>query len=477
MIPPPGWFRHRRARSPAEAALAGKAMRRFGTAFFVLALMIGAFGFIRTDIHRIYLPTGTGITAKQVCSLHFVTGMSPERARALYVDPLLGAAAGLVSADVREEEVRSGFLGLLYRQRAVYREGIGCTLIHSGRDFDEDLALPMGREFEPMTLDTAHRDVTFRTAALKAAIDTAFAEPGHGSRNTLAVVVLHRGKLVAERYGEGVTRATPLHGWSMAKSAVATLAGTMVQRGEIRLDASAIRDASVIAEEPRKGEITLEHLLRMRAGLRLDETQSGRDPNSKMLFTESDMAGWAARQPLVHPPGEHWEYMSGQTVLATRALQNALPGEGLAADLGAVRERVFEPLEMYSAVFETDEAGTLQGSSYLYAAAQDWARLAQLYVDDGMAGDTRVLPADWAETVSRTAAGVREKAYGLGFWLGHPSDDAPRGAYYMSGFQGQVAYVFPEQELVVVRLGATNHVASGAHRFAADVAAALTPDM
>lgn len=450
-------------------------MKRKFLVVSLAALVIGGFVFTRMDIHRIYLPTATGITAKQVCSLHFVSGFSPERARALYVDPLLGEPADLVSADVGEDEVRSGILGFLYGQRAVYREGIGCTLVHSGQDFDEERALPMDRAFEPMALDTAHRNAHFDTVALADAVEGAFAEPENGARNTLAVVVLHEGELVAERYADGITRATPLHGWSMAKSLVATLVGAMVRRGEVHLDAPGIRDSSMIAEAPRKGEITLRHLLRMTAGLRLDETQSGTDPNSDMLFTESDMAAWAARQPLDHPPGEHWEYMSGQTVIATRALQEALPGEGLAADLAAVRARVFEPLGMYSAVFETDEAGTLQGSSYLYAAAQDWARLAQLYVDDGMVGETRVLPTEWDEIVSRTETGVREKAYGMGFWLGHPSKEAPHGAYYMSGFQGQLGYVFPGQELVIVRLGATNGTGSGAHALAADVAAALRP--
>lgn len=458
-------------------------MKRIVIIALVVALGAGLFLFSRSSTSRIYLPTATGITAKQVCSLHFVSGFSPERARALYVDPLLGDAARFVSAEVSENEVRSSLLGVLYGQRAVHREGLGCTLVQDGSDFDAGLALPMARGFESMPLDAAHRDAAFDTTILESALDEAFAEPEGGGRNTLAVVVLHQGRLVAERYAEGVSAATPLHGWSMTKSLAATLAGAMVQRGEITLDTPAITDPEVLAGTPQKGEITVEHLLRMTAGLKLDERNDGTDPNSQMLFTRADMAAWAARQPLVHEPGEHWQYMSGQTVLATRAMQDALPG-GVAEDLAAVRDRVFEPLNMYSAVFETDEAGTLQGSSYMYASAQDWARLGQLYLDDGLATDgTRVLPEDFDTIVStQTVGGTRpgtsgDRDYGLGFWLGHPGVEALSGAYYMGGFQGQTAYIVPDHELVVVRLGATNFTNSGRFELAANVLAALLPEL
>ena len=118
-------------------------MKRIVILLLVLALVTGGVIFTRTGLHRIYLPTATGITAKQVCSLHFVSGFTPQRARALYVDPLLGDAARLVSATVGENEVRSNLLGFLYGQRAVFREGIGCTPVHDGRDFDETLSLPL----------------------------------------------------------------------------------------------------------------------------------------------------------------------------------------------------------------------------------------------------------------------------------------------------------------------------------------------
>ena len=419
----------------------------------------------------IFLPSGTGITAKQTCSLTFVSGLPAERAQALYTDPLLGEAAGLVSTDIDYEagEVTSGVLGLFWRQRAVYRDGLGCTLVHGSGDFDPSQAASLPAATESMTLDRAHRDAHFDADALQGAVEAAFTEDG---RNTLGVVVLHEGRLVAERYADGVTEETPLHGWSMTKSLAATVAGVLVQRGLIDVEAEGQVPALLDAGRP---DITIEDLLRMTGGLAGYERNDGSDPNSDMLFTESDMARFAATRDLIAAPGERWDYQSGNTILAGSGLEPFL-GETVSEKIGTLRDGLFDPLGMHRSVLEADEAGTLQWSSYMYASARDWARLGQLYINDGRAPDgTQIIPENWNEIVSTPTQGARQGAYGLGFWLGHPSSEAPQGAYYMSGFQGQFGYIFPEQRLVVVRLGATNFQSSGGYQFAAAVADALTP--
>ncbi|MFW5661732.1 MAG: serine hydrolase, partial [Oceanicaulis sp.] len=184
-----------------------------------------------SDTGRIFLPTGTGLAAKQLCSLTFVSQLDPERARALYLDPQFGALASLITGSVDEErrEARAAVLGALWRQRAVYREGLGCTLVHGSGAFDPSLSLEPPAP-EPMTLDVAAREAAFDTEALEAAMDVAFTDDG---RNTLAALVLHDGALVAERYADGIDAATPLHGWSMTKSLAATMAGVLVERGLI----------------------------------------------------------------------------------------------------------------------------------------------------------------------------------------------------------------------------------------------------
>lgn len=439
-------------------------MRKIFIAVLLIAV-IGLIFFLSSPVNRIYLPTATGISAKQACSLHFVSGLPLARARELYIDPLLEPALPVlrIALDTENREARASLMGL-YRQTAVYRPGLGCTLVHDESAFDRDLVAPAAEPFLPLPEDPVHRAANYDEVALSDALDAAFAEPG--GRNTLAVVVLHRGRLVAQRYAEGIGPETRLHGWSMAKSATAALAGALAHRGAVELNQAAIPDG------PHRAAITLEHLLRMTSGLDIEERADGFDPNSDMLFTEADMAGWAGRRDRPYAPGEQWSYMSGNTVLAARLLQDEL-GARLPDQIRGLREVLFDPVGIQSAVVEVDQAGTLQGSSYMYASAHDWARLAQLFLQDGVWAGRRVLAEGWTDIVSRATDGSREGAYGMGFWLGHPDAEAPPGIYYMNGFQGQYAFVVPTHELVIVRLGATNRAGTGSFDLVLDVIGAL----
>lgn len=438
-----------------------------GLGGLVAAGVIGGAIWLNTsDIGRIYLPTGTGITAKQVCSLHFVSGLDPVRARALFTSPLLGGADDLISVtvdtDAEAQAVTAKGFGFLFSKRAVYREGLGCTLVHGSGDFDPDLRLtPFSAA--PMVLDTAHRDAHFEAAALDAALDAAFTADG---RNTLGVAVLHQGRLIAERYAEGVDETTPLHGWSMTKSLAATMAGVLTQRGLIDITEQGQVPALVAAGRP---EITVDHLLRMTAGLAGYELNNGTDPNSDMLFTESDMAVFAATREQVAAPGARFDYQSGNTVLAGSALEAYL-GDTPAQEIETIREWLFEPLGMAHSILETDEAGTLQWSSYMYASARDWARLGQLYLDGGRAPDgAQIIPENWIDYVTQATPGS-DGDYGSGYWMyevGLPDD-----TFMMNGFQGQLGYIIPSQALVIVRLGATNHQHDGGPELARAVIAA-----
>lgn len=434
-----------------------------------VAIGAGALYVNLSMIGQIYLPSGTGITAKQVCSLVFVSGLEPDRARALYTDPLLGPALPLVSVSVDQtsREVEASALGLAWHQRAVYRDGLGCTLVHGSGAFDAGLSMP-ARPADTAQPDAAHRDAYFDAAALEAALDSIFTEDG---RNTLAALVMHDGAIVAERYADGITHETALHGWSMTKSLAATLAGVLVQRGLIDIHAQGQVPALAEAGRP---EITVDHLLRMTGGLAGYEINDGTDPTSAMLFTQSDMAMFAATREQIAAPGERWDYQSGNTILAGSALEPYL-GDTPADVIETVRAWLFGPLSMNTAVLEADEAGTQKWSSYMYASARDWARLGQLYLDDGRAPDgTQIIPENWAAYVAEPTPGS-DGQYGSGFWMYRTG--LPDGTFIMNGFQGQYAFIIPSEGLVVVRLGATNGQPDGVVDFArAAVAARRAPD-
>jgi CubicO group peptidase (beta-lactamase class C family) len=430
-----------------------------------LVLAGGWFGYARDAI-----PSGVGLAAKHLCSLVYVSGLERGRARRLYVDPFvqpLPPFLGVRYDDTARSVEARGFG--LWTARARHRAGLGCTVRHGPGEL-RPASVPRVPD-KPLRRREPAAGVKAR---LGAALEEAFADPD-GSRNTLAVAVLHEGDLVAERYAAGVGPDTPLPGWSMTKSVTATLVGILVGDGRLDVEApGAIREWRD-SDDPRAA-ITLDHLLRMTAGLEITEDQTGADPNSEMLFRVPDAAAYAASRPLQSEPGARWEYMSGNTVLAARAVAEAV-GDGLADTSAFVRARLFAPLGMASAVLEPDEAGTFIGSSFMLASAHDWAKLGQLHLDGGRADGARLLPESWLPYITRPTESSGSAHYGAGWWLNRGSDglrwpQLPADTFAAQGFQHQFVYVVPSRRVVVVRLGATSG-RSGMEELVAGVLAAL----
>ncbi len=437
-------------------------LRTIGIVILAL-LIVGYIGLSMSPIGKGLLPTGAGITAKQLCSLVFVSGLEPQRARDLYLDPLLAEAALLmtVTTDTAQQSVTVNIPGFV-KQRAFHRPGLGCTLAH---DQKAGLQPAPGAKFASATmlLDEGHRDTTFDASKLNAAIEQAFYEtPGEQPINTLAVVVLHNGKLVAERYAPGITPETRLPGWSMTKSVTATLLGILADAGKIDVGAPGALTEWRRTDDPRS-EISIDQLLRMTSGLAIAETNSGYDPSSRMLFQVSDGAHFSATRALQKQVGTHYEYMSGSTVLAMRAFQEVIGGD-LAASSDAIQELLFDPLNMQSAIIEPDQSGTFVGSSFMLASARDWARFGQLYVDGGVANGKRIISEDWIDYVTTYTDISGDDGYGAGFWLASKMQwgavasrsALPPDTFSANGFQGQLTHIIPSKNLVVVRLGATN---------------------
>jgi hypothetical protein len=312
--------------------------------------------------------------------------------------------------------------------------------------------------------------------ALEGALNEAFAERDAAPpRRTRAVVVVHRGRIAAERYAAGFGADTPLPGWSMAKSVFGALAGVLVARGDWRLDAPPPVPEWRAAGDPR-GAITLDQLLRMTSGLAFGERYA--DPLSDvnvMLWASADAGAFAAARPLAHAPGTHWHYASGTTNILARAMREPLGG---AAYASFPRAALFAPLGMASAVAEHDAAGAFVGSSFLFATARDWARFGLLLLADGEWRGARLLPAGWARYAATPALpGAR---YGAHWWLrlrrpaGAPPLALPADAFHAGGHAGQYLTVVPSRALVIVRLG--HSIGEGAwdqEAFVAAVVAAL----
>lgn len=406
------------------------------------------------------LRTGTGTVVHDLCSETFVSQLDPDQVFAESLKPRPGlrwiAWALNYSVDHGRREARASLLGTL-ASRAVFRDGVGCVLVHG----DEPIATAKlaGRlHADPLLPAIAGPALVQATEPrLKAALDAAFLEPDQPPhRHTKAVVIVHDGKVVAERYAEGYGIGTPILGFSMTKSVTNALIGILVHKRRLVTDAPAPLAAWQATGDPR-GAITIERLMRMDSGLAIDETGSGFDPSNQMFYDEPDMAGYAQSAKLVAAPGTRWSYSSASTQLLARIVRDRVGGTADAVQRFAFTE-LFDPLGMRSVTLEMDATGTPVGAHYMLASARDWARLGSLFLDDGVVGGRRILPEGWVEFSTAPTLGT---AYGAGWWTNRGSDPAalhrvkvgvPVDAYFAFGNLGQRLAVIPSERLVIVRM-------------------------
>jgi len=438
----------------APTSRLSKILRRIGVAL-VLLLLVCAFALWLKppDLLRV----GANYSAKIVCSNVFLAGRDPDEVlRADVQAPGVGLLRLMrVSVDRERRVVRAGLLGFIGDGLAVERTGQGCAAVPDGNlAFARRVGTGSGPgELTPSPVAPAGAAdwPEGNAVATDPALDRLLADDTLAGPGIRAIVVVNHGRIVAERYGAGFSAATPLLGWSMTKSVVAGLVGVLVKEGRLALDQP--------AGWPR---IRIANLLAMSSGLRFNEAYGTVSDVTRMLYLEPDMAGFARGQPLAHPAGEFWSYSSGTANILSRIAQDAAGRQG--AEYPA--EKLFKPLGMTSATMETDEYGTLVGSSYMYATARDWARYGQFLLQDGVWRGQELLPRGYvAMMASPVAASGGQYGHGL-VWLwgsdatapGQDPDLAfgiPAGTFWMEGHDGQSTAIIPSRELVIVRLGLT----------------------
>lgn len=463
-------------------------MRRLHHFFFFLTCLslLGGCTSLRTGQP---LAVASGFTAHHLCSESFVSGLSPDWIFQNRVAPT-GAMKYLApwmryQVDSAHRTVETSVAGRFTR-RAVFHEGYGCVVYDPVTDPVPTLpsVALVPTSAPPSVAPIAGTDVVESTnPALRKALDHAFAERSTAPYiRTTAVLVLKNGQLVAERYAHGFGKDTPILGFSATKSVTNALLGILVRQGKLDMHQRAPFSAWANTDDPRH-RITPDQLLRQTSGLDLLQDNSGFDRNSRMMFVEQDMAGFALASPLQYAPGTQWAYADGHFTLLSRLIRDAVGGTAQEVAAFAQRE-LFQPLGMTHAVLEFDATGTPLGANYLFASGRDWARFGQLYLNDGMAGEQRILPPGW---VKYSATPTLDTGYGAGFWVNGIPGNAPWGgpwgmpnvpsdAFFAMGFMGQHVVVVPSEQLVVVRLGVSHHydgLLKGMDRLVSEVIAAL----
>ncbi len=393
------------------------------------------------------LRVGTNYSAKIVCSNVFVAGRDAEEVLAIDVQAPGHPLLKQISVDVDEEaqSVEARIFRFFAPAKSQFREGLGCTNIHNAELSTATLSalapLPEALWPEGNQVNTSQDPKVLEVLS----DDTLL---GEGYR---AVVVVRNGRIVGERYAPGFDADTPLLGWSMTKTVVTGLIGTLIEAGQMSLDDALIESYPDWEQDTRK-DVTIEDMLAMSSGLEWNEDYGDVSDVTKMLYLRDDMAGFASDRTAAAEVGSEFNYSSGTSTMLSRAWQDKLSDDGLSYP----RDALFEPLGMTTALIETDAMDTFIGSSYMYATARDWARYGLFLLQDGVWDGTRLLPAGYTDWMFEPVA-VSNDLYANGhLWIEAPGDlPAFEDAVWLQGHDGQSIGIFPSHDMVVVRLGLT----------------------
>lgn len=408
--------------------------------------------------------------ARTLCSAVFVSGLdeefaaanvgfftSPLATREVVVERHVDHAAKTVSLTTADGITRT----------ARYVGDLGCVPLPVGETEpfytppQITSALPDAAE-TPWPMGDVTSDVLLPNEidadGLAAAVEAFFA-PGAMSAS---FVVTYKGQIIAERYAPGIDMHTPLESWSMGKSLSATLIGVLIQQGIYSLEQPAPIPEWQAAGDARSA-IRVQDILRMSSGLRCrGPADPDADPDAgyfdhHYLYTGTvNSFEYAATRPLQWPVNSVGRYRNCDPVLANYLVRLGVESRG--GDYHQFPQtHLFDKLGVRNLVFQTDPYGNilLQGSDL--GPARDWARLGNLYLNDGIANGERILPAGFADFVSTVAPAWQADGrpiYGGFFWLeGATYGLAPGDVYSMRGAGGQSTVIIPAKQLVVVRLG------------------------
>lgn len=409
--------------------------------------------------------------AKVICSAVFITGLKPEFAAenlGYFVAPY--EERGKVSKPVVDYEKKSVSITLPngVTRTAIYTGDQGCITLPEGsktlnftpvkvvRNLPDASATswPMG-DVLPTTPMPAELDMAKVQQAIHAAFEPATAQ-------TAAFVVTYKGRIIGERYGDGITKDTPLESWSMGKSVSATLMGVLMNKGVYTLEQPA-----PIPQWQRKGDerakIKIKDIMHMSSGLYCRSTTDPDFdpalgyPDHSYLYTGCvNSFEYAANLPLQWTPNSVGRYRNSDPVLTNYL--NRLGIEKLGENYHTFPQRaLFDKIGIRTMVMETDPYGNFLTQGYEFASARDWAKLGNLYLQNGVWNGERILPEGFTQFVSTLAepwVADGRPIYGGLFWInGDGGLPIPKEAYMMRGAGAQIVAIIPSHDLVIVRLG------------------------
>ena len=344
----------------------------------------------------------------------------------------------------------------------------GKSAITDHRHFDN---APIAKAPLPSALPSAPAPLQWPDGLAHDAAERLLAENG-----TVAFIVIRRGAVVCERYFNGYARDTVTTSFSMAKSVVSAWLGIAIGEGRIAsVDEPVTRYLPELRGNDRRFDrITLRHLLAMRSGIAFEEAYRTPLSEAARFYLGPDLRAEVAKLKIEGEPDRAYRYLSGNTQLLAMVVERAT-GMPIARYL---ESRVWQPMGAeFNASWSLDSAasGVARAFCCLNARAVDYARFGLVFLNGGRFNGRQIVPAAWVaqSTAAQSLSGSDDAArrnierpdsanptFYAWQWRRMPAAASatatPRllgNDFYAQGLYGQVLYIAPGTDTVVLRLG------------------------
>ena len=265
--------------------------------------------------------------------------------------------------------------------------------------------------------------------------------------NTRSFLVIKDHKIIQEHYWQNGSEKKQTNSFSMAKAITVLLVQKAIEEKKMKSWHQPFYDYFQNYENVEFGKyLTLRDLATMEAGLNWTENYNNPFLQNAKAYYGKSLEEAVFLRGFKEKPGTKFEYQSGATQLLGFALRKSM--NKTVAEYAS--EKLWKPLGMeQNAEWSTDEFGMEKTFCCIHSNSRDYAKLGQLFLDEGKVGETQIISSEFLEEM-KTPTKHSNGVYGMGLWI---NNDVPIKHYFYSGLYGQFIIIIPEQKMIIVRTG------------------------